>query len=136
MQELINNEGILHFTSPSNIEKILNSGKIKPSDLGEISKEEAENFQVSDEVRNAYNYKPKGNTLMDNIKMNAYGFFAEYKHHQNLQRMESEMEKSGITSFRDVSDQDLVRMDDIEEAYLGTKDRSIERKRLFDGIKE
>lgn len=176
MQDKIKSEGILHFTSPANIEKIMEQGKLKPSNflesdltrkktfffagkptfedllinipaydvmtairihptdeqleklkyraindraivqdgafefgegqaeiayfglmydkekdiitLGELTKEQASEFEVSDEVKRAYHYEPKKNSLLDNIKINAYGFFAEYKHHQKLIQMQ------------------------------------------------
>lgn len=213
MKELIEKEGLLHFTSPSNIEKILESGKIKASNflvsdatreksfffagtpkfedllinipaydvmtairinpneeqikelkyralndravvkdgeftffkeqaevayfglqydkeearifLGEISSEEAKTFKVSDEVKKAFSYKPKGNSLVDNLKINAYGFFAEYKHHQSLLRFQEEMRKRGIKDFRDVSEKDLFDMTDLEEASISKKDEEL-----------
>lgn len=224
MKELIEKEGIVHFTSPENAKKIMESGKVKTSNflesdvtkkksfffagtpkfedllinipaynvmtavrirpteeqmkklkyraindravvqdgdfyfekeqaeiayyglkydkekdsiyLDEITKEEAEKFKPSEEVTSAYSYKPKKNSIKDNIKLNAYGFFAEYKHHRNLLQMQKQMEKLGITSLKEVSDSDLVKMDDIEEAYISTKNDSSERKSLFDNIKQ
>ena len=54
--------------------------------LKQITKEEAQNYHVSEEVKAAYNYNLKGNSLLDEIKMNIYGLYAEYKHHQRLQQ--------------------------------------------------
>lgn len=224
MQELINNEGILHFSSPSNIEKIMQQGKIKKSNmlisdmtmpksfffagvptfedllinipaynvmtairirpteeqmkqlkyraindravvkdgdfefsedqaevayfglmydkeldriyLGEITKEESEQFQVSEEVKNAYHYKPGKNTIIDEIKMNSYGLYAEYRHHQKLLQMERELKEKGIKDFKNVSDASLVELADIKDAYISTKGKSVERKGIFDKIKQ
>ena len=222
IQNTIKEEGILHFTSPSNIEKIMNSKKIKTSNflesdltkrkcfffagkptfedllinipaydvmtaikirpteeqldelkyralndralakdgefkfnegqaevayfglmfdeeknniyLGELTEEQAKNFEVSDKVRQAYSYKPKKNTILDSIKMNAYGLFAEYKHHQKLLQMEEKLKERGI-DYRDVDDSVLVELADIEQAYISTEDKSIERRNLFETIK-
>ena len=222
IQNKIKEEGILHFTSPSNIEKIMNSKKIKTSNfiasdftkskcfffagkptfedllinipaydvmtaikikpteeqldelkyralndrvvvkdgefefnerqaevayfglmfdeeknniyLGELTEEEAKDFKVSDKVRQAYSYKPKKNTILDSIKMNAYGLFAEYKHHQKLLQMEEKLKEKGI-GFRDVDDSVLVELADIEQAYINTENKSVERRNLFETIK-
>lgn len=223
IQDVIKKEGILHFTSPSNIEKIMKSQKIKASNflesdltknksfffagiptfedllinipaydvmtairirpteeqleelkyralndravvkdgefnfskeqaevayfglmfdeeknniyLGELSEDQVKDFKVSDKVRQAYHYKPQKNTLINSIKMNAYGLFAEYKHHQKLLQMEEKLKEKGI-SFRDVDDSVLVELADIEQAYISTEEKSIERRNLFETIKQ
>lgn len=223
IQKKIEEEGILHFTSPSNIEKILESQKIKKSNfiesdltmpksfffagtptfedllinipaydvmtaikikptkeqmrdlkyralndravvkdgdfefdenqvevvyyglmhdkeknniyLGEITKEEASKFKVSEEVRNAYHYDIKNNSFIDDIKMNAYGFYAEYKHHQKLLQTQQMMKERGVRDYRNYDDTTLVEMADIEQAYIDTKEKSVERKNIFDKIK-
>ncbi len=223
MQEKIQNEGILHFTSPSNIEKIMQSQNIKQSNflksdftkkksfffagtptfedllinipaydvmtairirpteeqinglkyralndravvnegdfhfnneqaevayfglmydevkggiyLGEITKEQAKDFKVDDRVKKAYNYVAGKNSLIDNIKLNTYGLFAEYKHHQKLLEMEKLAREKEI-SFRDVDDSVLVELADIKQAYINTKDESIQRRDLFSAIKQ
>ncbi len=104
--------------------------------LGEISEEEAKDFKVSEEVKNAYHYGTKKNSFIDNIKINAYGFYAEYKHHQKLLQMRETLREHGITSFRDVNDATLVELGDFEQAYISTKDKSVERRNLFASIKD
>lgn len=224
MKELINKEGILHFSSPSNIEKIMEQGKIKKSSmlisdmtlpksfffagtpkfedllinipaydvmtavrirpteeqmkelkyralndravvkdgdfefsneqaeiayfglmydkekdniyLGELTKEEAEKFQVSEEVKNAYHYKTGRNSIIDNIKMNAYGLYAEYRHHQKLLQMERKLKERGIKDFKNVNDEVLVELADIKDAYISTRGKSVERKTIIDRIKQ
>ena len=69
------------------------------------------------------------------MKMNTYGMFAEYKHHQKLLQMQSVLRENGI-DFRDVNDATLVELADIEQAYLTTKDNSVDRRTLFSSIKE
>lgn len=223
MQKKIEEGGILHFTSPSNIEKILKSQKIKKSSflesdltakksfffagaptfedllinipaydvmtavkimptkeqisklkyrvlndravtndgdfefdnnqvqivyyglmydkeksniyLGELTKEEASNFKVSEEVKNAYHYNAGKNSIMDNMKMNAYGLYAEYKHHQKLKQIGQKMKEKGINDYRNFDDATLVELADIEQAYIDTKEKSVERKNIFDKIK-
>lgn len=103
--------------------------------LGKLTEEEAKDFQVSEEVRNAYHYVGKKSTLLDNIKLNAYGFYAEYKHHQKLLRMEAALRERGINDFRNVNDETLVELADIERAYIDTADKSVARRRLFEIIK-
>lgn len=223
MQEKIQNEGILHFTSPSNIDKIMKSQYIKKSDflksdltkgksfffagvpsfedviinipaynvmtairirpteeqmnelkyralndravvkdgdfhfnneqadvvyfglmydekkggicLGELTKEQAKDFKVDDRVKKAYNYVEGRNSLIDSFKLNTYGLYAEYKHHQKLLEMEKLAREKGI-SFRDVDDSTLVKLADIRQAYISTEDKSIQRRDLFSTIKQ
>lgn len=103
--------------------------------LGELTEEEAKDFQVSDKVRNAYHYEGKKSKLSEKIKMNAYGFYAEYKHHQKLLQMEEVLKQNEITDFKDVNDKTLVELGDIEQAYIDTKDKSVERRSLITLIK-
>ena len=103
--------------------------------LGELTKEEAKDFKVSDEVRNAYHYEGKKSKLSEKVKMNIYGFYAEYKHHQKLLQMEETLRQNEITGFRNVNDRTLVELGDIEQAYIDTKDKSVERKSLITLIK-
>lgn len=104
--------------------------------FGELTEEEARDFKVSDEVRRAYHFDGKKSSLMDNIKINAYGFYAEYKHHQKLLQMSEILRENGINSFRNVNDRTLVELGDIQQAYISTKDKSVERRGLFQQIKE
>lgn len=91
--------------------------------LGELGKEEAENFQVSEEVRKTYHYNPGKNKFIDSVKMNAYGVYAEYRHHQKLIQMEQMLKQRGFKDgFRNVSDEFLVELGDIGEAYISTKE--------------
>lgn len=223
MKETIRNEGILHFSSPSNIEKIMCDKKIKKSSMfvsdmtspksfffagvpkfedllinipaydvmtavrikpteeqmkelkyralndravvkdgdfefndeqaeiayfglmydkekdsiyfGELTKEEAEKFQVSEKVKNAYHYSNGRNSIVDNIKMNTYGLYAEYRHHQKLIQMERKIKERGFKNFSRVNDNVLVELSDIEEAYISTREKSVERKNILQKIK-
>ena len=228
MQKKIEEEGILHFSSPENVKKILDSGKVKASNildsdltkkksfffagtptfedllinipafnvmtavrikpteaqmdnlkyralndravvqdgtfefspeqaeiayfglmydkekdsiyLGEITEEESKTYVPPKEVTDAYKYDgKKGYTsiksFVEMMKMNTYGMFAEYKHHQKLLQMQSVLRENGI-DFRDVNDATLVELADIEQAYLTTKDNSVDRRTLFSSIKE
>lgn len=228
MQQKIAEEGILHFTSPANVMKILESGKvnasnildsdltkkksfffagtptfedllinipaynvmtavrIKPTEeqmdnlkyralndravvqdgafeftpdqaeiayfglmydkekgsiyLGEITEEESKSYIPPKEVTDAYRYEGKKgfssvSNFVEMMKMNTYGMFAEYKHHQKLLQMQSVLRENGI-SFRDVNDATLVELADIEQAYVSTKDNSVDRRTLFSSIKE
>ncbi|MCI8471009.1 MAG: HD domain-containing protein [Clostridia bacterium] len=103
--------------------------------LGELTEEEAKDFEVSKEVRDAYHYEGKKSTLAEKAKMNIYGLYAEYKHHQKLLQMEGKLRENGIRDFRNVNDRTLVELGDIEQAYIDTKDRSVERKNLMTLIK-
>lgn len=229
MQKTINEEGILHFTSPENVQKILDSGYIKPSSflesdltakksfffagtptfedllinipaydvmtavrirpteeqidnlkyrglndravvqdgafnfdksqaevayfglmydkekdsiyLGEITEEQSKNYEVPEEVKKAYSYNRESGfhpikNFANMMKMNTYGMYAEYKHHQKLLKMEEVLREKGITSFRDVNDATLVELGDIEQAYISTKDKSVDRHTLFTTIKD
>ena len=229
MKNLIEQEGILHFTSPANIQKILDSGYIKPSSvlesdvtakksfffagaptfedllinipaynvmtavrirptenqmenlryrslndravvqdgkfefskeqadiayfglmydeekksiyLGEISEEQAKDYVPPKEVTDTYSFgKREGfhpiKNFSDTMKMNTYGLYAEYKHHQKLLQMEKNLREKGITSFRDVNDATLVELSDIEQAYISTKENSVDRQTLFSRIKD
>lgn len=224
MLETIRNEGILHFSSPSTCEKIMESGKVKKSNvyisdltapksfffggvpkfedllinipaydvmtavrikpneeqmkdlkyralndravvkdgdfefnkeqaeiayfglmydeekrsiyLGELSKEEAVNFQVSEKVKETYCYNPRKNKFMDSVKMNAYGVYAEYRHHQKLLQMEQKLRQRGVKDgFRNVSDEFLVELGDIGEAHINTKEEKKPKADLLTTIK-
>lgn len=90
--------------------------------LGELSKEEAEHFKVSEKVKQNYHYNSGKNNLVDSIKMNAYGFYAEYRHHQKLLQMEQQLKQRGFKNgFRNVDDEILVEMANIEEAHITSK---------------
>lgn len=99
--------------------------------LGELTKEEAKNFHVSEEVRNAYYYPEKKSNFLENIKVNAYGFFAEYKHHQKLLQMEEILKERGI-NFKDVNDNTLLELANIEQTQVLPKSES---KNLMDDEK-
>ena len=103
--------------------------------LGELEQEQVKDFEVSDEVRSAYHYDGKNSTLLENIKLNAYGFYAEYKHHQKLLQMEEVLREKEIKSFRDVNDETLVELSDIEQAYIDTKEETGKRNSMIETIK-
>ena len=103
--------------------------------LGELTQEQAKDFKVSDDVRKAYHYEGNKSTLLENIKLNAYGFYAEYKHHQKLLQMENALKEKGINSFRNVNDETLVELSDIEQAYIDTKEESGKRNSIMETIK-
>lgn len=103
--------------------------------LEEITKEEAKDFKVSDEVRNAYHYEGKKSKLSEKAKFNIYGLYAEYKHHQKLLQMEQILRENGVLDWQKVNDKTLVELSDIEQAYVTTKDKSIERRNLMTFIK-
>ena len=103
--------------------------------LGELDEEQAKDFKVSQEVRDAYHYEGKKSSLQEKIKMNAYGLYAEYKHHQKLLQMENVLREKGLNNFRNVNDRTLVELADFEQAYIRTKDKSVERKNLLETIK-
>lgn len=50
--------------------------------------------------------------------------------------MESILREKGIRSFRDVNDATLVELADIEQAYVSTRDKSVDRHTLFSSIKD
>ncbi len=104
--------------------------------LGELNKEQAENFEVSKEVKNLYHYNIGKNSIMSNVKMNLLGFCAEYRHHQKLLALKNKMKEKGIKSYSELDDKTLVELSDIREAYISTKDRSVERKNIFEKIKQ
>ncbi len=81
--------------------------------MQEISEEEAKNYQVSEEVKKNYNYNPK--SIISNIKMNAYGLYAEYKHHQKLQQV---LKACGMDIHK-LDDQTLNEVRTFEEAQVG-----------------
>ena len=81
--------------------------------LKELTSEEAKTYKVSEDVRNAYHYN-KGN-LIDNIKMNAYGLFAEYKHHQKYLAMREQISKIGL---KNVADETLKELGTIASAMV------------------
>lgn len=103
--------------------------------LGELTKEEAKDFKVSDEVRNAYHYDGKKINLLEELKLNIYGLYAEYKHHQKLLQMEEILRQNGIIGFKNVNDKTLVELGDIEQAYIDTEDKSVDRRNLITLIK-
>lgn len=74
----------------------------------EISELEAKNYKVSDDV--AKNYKNE--TIIDKIKYNAYGFFAEFKHYTKLRNILK------THSLRSLNDYDLYSLRDIEEVKV------------------
>ena len=93
--------------------------------LKQITKEEAQNYHVSEEVKSAYNYNIKGNSLVDEIKMNIYGLYAEYKHHQRLQQFVAQWEQKGI-KLNEISDQELYDLWNIKQSTIGIyKDRDM-----------
>ncbi len=92
--------------------------------LKQITKEEAQNYHVSEEVKSAYNYNIKGNSLVDEIKMNIYGLYAEYKHHQRLQQFVAQWEQKGL-KLNEITDQELYDLWNIKEASVLNK-QSIE----------
>lgn len=103
--------------------------------LGELTEEEVKKFKVSDKVRKAYHYDGKKSTLAEKAKKNIYGFYAEYKHHQKLLQMEKTLRENKINGFKNVNDRTLVELSDIEQAYIDTKDASVERTNLMALIK-
>ncbi len=91
--------------------------------LGELTKEEAENFQVSEKVRQAYHYVAGKNKFVDSLKMNVYGLYAEYRHHQKLLQMEQQLKQRGFKNgFRNVSDEFLVELANIQEAHISSEE--------------
>ena len=76
----------------------------------EISKEEAKNYVPDKEVSDNYNYSK--NNIMDNIKLNAYGFFAEFKHYQKLRQVLKTCKLDTMT------DEMLAEARNIEEANM------------------
>ena len=88
--------------------------------LKQITKEEAQNYHVSEEVKAAYNYNLKKNSLLDEIKMNIYGLYAEYKHHQRLQQYVAQWEQKGL-KLSEISDQELYDLWNIKEASVLNK---------------
>ena len=104
--------------------------------LAQITEEEAQNYTVCDEVKRVYNYeRGKRNSVRDFIRMEAYGLFAQYKHHQRLLSMESVLREKGIRGFEDLNDRSLVHLADIEQAYVDTQDDGIGRENLLTRIK-
>lgn len=100
----------------------------------EMQKEESEKYTPSEELKNVYNIDKKP-SLKDNIKINAYGFYAEYKHHQKFLQMEKDMREKGLT-FRELTENQLVEMSDIESTYIETRDKSVERQSILGKIKK
>jgi len=108
--------------------------------LGELTEEESKTYVPPKKVTDAYTYEgKKGYTSVKNfvemMKMNTYGMFAEYKHHQKLLQMQIILRENGI-NFREVNDATLVELADIEQAYISTKGNSVDRRNLISSIKD
>lgn len=133
------NDGAFHF-DPEQAEIVhygLHYDKDKDTIvLKEITPEQAKDFKVSDEVRQAYRFTAKNNSFIDKFKMNAYGMYAEYKHHRRLLQFQEEMKRRGITHYRDVADEDLVAMTDIEEAPITPKKSTEAKRTVFSSLKD
>lgn len=99
----------------------------------ELQEEEVEKYEPSEELKKVYDCDKKP-SLNDNIKINAYGLYAEYKHHQKFLKMEKMMREKGLT-FRDFTEEELVKLSDIENAYIDTIDKSVERRNVLSRIK-
>lgn len=102
--------------------------------LGEITEEQAKNYIPPQEVKKMYKYANKSG-FVEYMKLNAYGFYAEYKHHQKLLALKKQMREKGLT-YRDLDDSTLVDLADFEQAYVETKDDAVERKNILEKIKE
>lgn len=94
--------------------------------IGQIRPYEAPGYVPPKEVTDNYTYKPTPwykpiKKVREAIKMNAYGFFAEYKHHQKLLKMQATLKERGIESFRDVNDATLVELSNIQTATVSNK---------------
>ena len=74
----------------------------------EISELEAKNYKVSDDV--AINYKNE--TVIDKIKYNAYGFFAEFKHYMKLRKVLK------THDLRSLNDYELYSLRNIDEVKV------------------
>ena len=83
--------------------------------IDEISEEEAKTFIPDSAVTNNYNYKADGNSVLNGIKMNAYGFFAEFKHYERLRRA---LKKCKV---EDLTDEMLADIRNIEEANVANE---------------
>ena len=80
--------------------------------IDEISEVEAKSFVPDEEVTKAYNYKAGRNGILNNIKLNAYGFFAEFKHYERLRSVLK------TCKIEDLTDEMLADIRNIDEANI------------------
>ena len=80
--------------------------------IDEISEVEAKTYVPDEEVTKNYNYKASRNSILDEIKLNAYGFFAEFKHYERLRSVLK------TCKIEDLTDEMLADIRNIEEASM------------------
>lgn len=80
--------------------------------IDEISEVDAKTYVPDEEVTKNYNYKTSKNSLLNNIKLNAYGFFAEFKHYERLRSVLK------TCKIEDLTDEMLADIRNIEEASM------------------
>ena len=80
--------------------------------IDEISEVDAKTYVPDEEVTKNYTYKPGRNNLINEIKLNAYGFFAEFKHYERLRKVLK------TCKIEDLTDEMLADIRNIEEANI------------------
>lgn len=80
--------------------------------IDEIDAQEAKTYKPDEEVTKSYKYKSGRNNPLNEIKLNAYGFFAEFKHYERLRKVLKTCKIENLT------DDMLAEIRNIDEANV------------------